>query len=365
MSEDRTPSTTPVRVAIVGCGAVAQLYYAPALRTLEREGLITLSTVHDPDLRAVQLFRNEFRSAFSARSIDELLDREPQLVIVASPPSHHAEHTIAALRAGADVHCEKPLAPTAAEGELMVAAAAGAGRRLSVGLVRRHFPATQVIGRLLAAGTLGDLRSVECFEGGPFEWPIRSADSFRRSAGGVGLLHDIGTHCVDLLVWWLGLPTEVAYEDDAMGGIEANCRIDLRFESLTATVRLSRDWARPNRYVITGTDGWIDWTVNDSNDLHLGLRGAPGRGLAGEHFATALELHRGTSTTGGGGLRCRAATFEEAFTDQLRALTEDQHERRWVAAEAALPTMRILDECLARRRTMSMPWLQPDEGAWA
>ena len=96
---------------MVGCGAVGELYYRPALETLERERLVEVVAVHDPDTPAAGAFAASFPSARCHDRFDGLLASAPELVIVASPPRHHAEQCIAALRAGMDVHCEKPLAP--------------------------------------------------------------------------------------------------------------------------------------------------------------------------------------------------------------------------------------------------------------
>src|SRR4029453_5405760 len=91
------------------------------------------------------------------------------------------------------------------------------------------------------------------------------------------------THCLDLLTWWLGVPTSITYADDALGGVEANCRVDLRFGAVRAAVRLSRDWAQPNRYVLTGRDGWLGWTVNEANRFD--------HGASGTRFAGAVTVH--------------------------------------------------------------------------
>jgi predicted dehydrogenase len=69
---------------------------------------------------------------------------------------------------------------------------------------------------------------VEAFEGGQFDWPVRSTGYFTRAQSGGGVLQDIGTHVLDLLAWWFGEPEALLYEDDAMGGVEANCRIRVR-----------------------------------------------------------------------------------------------------------------------------------------
>ncbi|MBA3801796.1 MAG: Gfo/Idh/MocA family oxidoreductase [Acidimicrobiia bacterium] len=344
----------PVHVALVGCGAVAQLYYRPALETLEREGLLRLTAAHDPDPVALDTFGDSFPSARRLTRFPEVLAISPQLVIIASPPRYHPEQTIAALAAGIDVHCEKPLAPNLAEGERMVAAAVEAGRRLSIGMVRRHFAATRAIGRLISNGNLGPLGSIDCFEGTPFTWPVRSVDFLRPVAGAAGVLQDIGTHCLDLLTWWLGSPSAISYEDDAMGGVEANCRIELMFGDVPATVRLSRDWARPNRYVITGRDGWVAWTVNETNHFDYGISGT---GYAGD-----LTLHEASVGVRRPTLGAVAGEFDEAFANQVRVLVDPASDaRERVPGADALTTLGLIDRCYASRRQMPMPWMVP---AW-
>ena len=344
--------SAPVRVALVGCGAVAQLYYRPALQTLEREGLLRLVATHDPNPAALAAFCAAFPSARVLATFEDVLDQRPELVIIASPPRHHRDQTVAALEAGADVHCEKPLAADLDAGEQMVAAAAATGRRLTVGMLRRHFPATQVIGQLLAAGAIGPLQSVDCFEGGPFAWPIRSLDYFSPASGAAGVLQDIGTHCLDLLTWWLGPPTAVAYADDAMGGVEANCSVSLTFGQVPATVRLSRDWPRPNRYLLTGRDGWLSWTVNETNRFDQGIHGSS--------FAGAVTLHDVPVNRPQQALGAVASEFDQAFAHQLRVLVDPGSDpSTCIAGAEALPTLALIDRCYRAATQLPMPWLRP------
>jgi myo-inositol 2-dehydrogenase / D-chiro-inositol 1-dehydrogenase len=345
-----TSRSVPARVAVSGCGAVTQLYYAPALRTLEREGLVRVVAAHDPDAAARRRFCDAFPAVRAAHHVDGLLGTSPDLVIVASPPQHHAEQAIAVLAAGIDVHCEKPLAPTRADGDRMVAAAEAAGRTLTVGMVRRQLPATIVIRELLASGAIGPLEAVECFEGGPFAWPIRSAGYFRTENGGV--LQDIGTHCLDLLLWWLGPPSTVEYEDDSLGGVEANCRIGLTFGEVPATIRLSRDWPQENRYLITGRDGRLSWTVNDGDRLlHEVTRAGV---VADQHLRPAASPSHSPS-------RGRFGSFHRAFVDQLVAVVAPcDGGPIAVSGAEALATTALVERCAAVRRPMPMPWLLPD-----
>ena len=341
----------PVGVAIVGCGAVAQHYYCGTLKTLMADGSVSVVGAHDPDPSALRRFCDDLPGTRPVATFEGLLALRPQLVIVASPPQYHASQSIEALKMGIDVFCEKPLATCLADGEAMVEAAATAGRRLSVGLVRRQFPATKTIHRLLRSGALGELQSIECFEGGPFTWPVQSARYFAKEAGNAGVLQDIGTHGLDLLVWWLGPPTSVAYEDDSMGGVEANCRVDLRFGDAIATLRLSRDWARPSRYVIKGVDGWIEWELDAPNHYEFGF--------AGSSFGSECLLHEVVLGADGPAFGATDLTFEWAFVEQLRRAISDDADSHPVSGAESLETLAVIDRCYSSRSVMSMPWMLP------
>lgn len=89
-------------------------------------------------------------------SVDELLERaRPRLVLVATGNDDHAQPTLAALAAGADVLCEKPLAFRVDEARSMAAAAAAQGRRLGVDFNHRFSEPYRRARAFVAGGDLG------------------------------------------------------------------------------------------------------------------------------------------------------------------------------------------------------------------
>jgi predicted dehydrogenase len=244
------------------------------------------------------------------------------------------------------------------EGEAMVAAAENAGGLLAVGLVRRFLPATQAIRLILANGMLGNLRSVTCFEGGPFRWPARTPSFFDRSQGGV--LLDIGPHMLDLLVWWLGLPQGIEYEDDAMGGVAANCRFLLRYDfGFRVEGRLSRDWELPNRYYFDCASGWMNWTPTEPGFVQIGFHDAP--------FTLNADLHQNSICFARPVAGHRGINFEQAFVAQIENLV---HVLRGnaslvVPAVEALTSLRVIHQCLEQRRLMKIPWFAEAEETFA
>src|SRR5262245_3995808 len=121
-----------LRVGLSGCGAVTVLYHAPALHILEKEGVLRLSALFDPDAAAMTQIQAVFPTARAVSAFEDLLSEPLDLVIIASPPVRHFEQAAAALRAGSAVFCEKPLATRLVDGEALVALARQTGRMLAV-----------------------------------------------------------------------------------------------------------------------------------------------------------------------------------------------------------------------------------------
>jgi predicted dehydrogenase len=352
----RPDTDRPVNIAVLGCGAVTSIYYAPALLQLERSKVVRVAALFDPDREALLQVGRQFPSARRMRDSKDLADAD--LAIVASPPKHHAEQSIDALRAGVAVLCEKPMASSLPEGEAMVAAAKDAGGLLAIGLVRRFLPATQAIRMILAKRILGDLRSVTCFEGGPFRWPARTPSFFDRSQGGV--LLDIGAHALDLLMWWLGGPQSIEYEDDAIGGVAANCRFLLRYDSgFQVEGHLTRDWELPNRYYFDCASGWMNWTPMEPGFVQIGFHDAP--------FTLNAELHQNSICFARPGAGRRGINFEQAFVAQIENLVQvlRGNASLVVPAVEALTSLGVIRQCLEQRKLMKIPWFAESEEASA
>jgi predicted dehydrogenase len=137
---------------------------------------------------------------------------EPDIVVVATPNHLHHPMTIAALTAGAEVICEKPLGLDAGQAEEMAACVVALERRAATAFTWRFLPACIALRSLLAEGRLGEIYQVDVryhtrgfgAVHGPMRW------QFDRSAAGSGALANLGSHAVDLVHWWLGPVDRVA-----------------------------------------------------------------------------------------------------------------------------------------------------------
>src|ERR1051325_5360334 len=213
----RARSSEPLRVALVGGGAVVQTMYAPAL--LRQRGYAIACVVDADPARAA-----EIEAAFKFRTLsggwealvaDERLCAEVDAAVICLPHALHAPAAIALMERGKHILCEKPIAASARDARAMQRVAEDRGVVLSVALLRRFYRQNIVIRELLAAGRLGPLASFELVEGFDYRWPTKSAFFFDRALAGGGVLMDTGSHALDLVRWWLGAPEAWEYHADA------------------------------------------------------------------------------------------------------------------------------------------------------
>jgi predicted dehydrogenase len=356
MKGDLPVPSLPCTVAVVGCGAVSELFHAPALQQLEAEGVAKVVAVFDPDKNQAAKFCLRFPEAVSYPN-DSFFGKVPlALAIVASPSALHEAHCVRALEAGVAVLCEKPLASDTAAAERMIAAAHRHQRILAVGLLRRFYANVQFTREVIQNQTLGAIKSFTIQEGGPFDWPARSDSFFRRKTAGGGVLLDLGVHVLDLVIHWFGEPDGLTYADDAMGGLEANCRLELSYQKgFKGTVQLSRDWKTSSDYVLEFERGTVRLEAGDAEGVQLRLRDS--KIMVAGHSKGLRDSHAS------GGAEIPAESFQQAFLAQLRNLTlaVESGGQPAVPAEEGIRSLRLIERCYKSRSLMEMPWMTLEE----
>ena len=187
-----------MRFGLIGCGEIGKLR-ALALSAMDSH---TLAAVSDIDEKKAAAFAREF-DADIVTDWRSLLNRDLDAIIVSTPPSMHAEMSIAALRAGKHVLCEKPLARTPGECQAMVDAADQAGCMLATGFNYRFYPSIKKARDLLDSGIIGELDHIRSFTG------YSAADHNHEwlhdvEVMGGGTMWDNGIHLIDLTCYFLG-----------------------------------------------------------------------------------------------------------------------------------------------------------------
>ncbi len=151
--------------------------------------------------------KKEFNIPNCYLSAEEMLKKEKlDIVSIVTPNKFHKSLTIAALKAGCHVLCEKPMAMNAQEAKDMIAAAGKAKKRLMINFSFRFTEQSYAIKREVDSGTLGKI-----YFGRTIWHRRRGLPGFggwfgTKALSGGGPLIDLGVHRMDLALWLMGYP---------------------------------------------------------------------------------------------------------------------------------------------------------------
>jgi predicted dehydrogenase len=139
-----------------------------------------------------------------------LLERDDvDAVVVATPDRLHREMTVAAINAGKHVLCEKPMALTLEDCQMMIDASRNTDRKLMIGQICRFTPGFMRAKQLIDNGEIGDLFFVESEYAHDYSKIPGTFSNWRLDPLRHGFLGG-GCHAVDLVRWIAGNPYEVA-----------------------------------------------------------------------------------------------------------------------------------------------------------
>jgi predicted dehydrogenase len=203
-----------LNVGLVGFGFAGKVFHAPVIRAVQGLRLGAIVQRHGPPDPA-------YADVEFVRSVDELLQRSIDLVVVATPNTSHHPIAKQCLLAGRHVVVDKPFTTTMAEAEDLVDTAARQRRVVSVYQDRRYTGDFATVQQLIGAGAVGRVVSYESH----FDRfrPERKPDAWREhDLQGSGVWFDIGPHLFDQALLLFGIP-------DAIGA-------DIRVERQAAVV---------------------------------------------------------------------------------------------------------------------------------
>ena len=200
-------SDRKLKVAVIGTGGIARAVHLPGWQKCPRAEVVACFDIDRPK---AETFAKDFAVPRVCGSLEELLSiKGLDAVDVCTPNYNHKPSTLAALRAGKHVYCEKPIAMNGREAATMVAAAKKARRKLSIGLQNRFRGETECIKTLADSGKLGRIyyaRSLSIRRRGVPSWGVFG----QKKLQGGGPLIDIGVHSIDLAWHLMGKPRPVS-----------------------------------------------------------------------------------------------------------------------------------------------------------
>ncbi len=197
-----------LRAGLIGAGAIAVRGHIPAYR--EAKG-VKIAAICDVNLERAKSVAEEMEIPAYYADYGEMLAAEKlDLVSVCSPNAFHAAMAIDALRAGANVICEKPMCLTYADAQRMMQTAETAGRSLTIGHHMRYQPATVKAHEMIQEGALGDVYYVKASYLRRSGIPGYGSWFTNKDLAGGGAMMDIGCHMLDLALWLMGHPKPVS-----------------------------------------------------------------------------------------------------------------------------------------------------------
>jgi myo-inositol 2-dehydrogenase / D-chiro-inositol 1-dehydrogenase len=198
------PAAGPIRVAVVGCGELAQTALLPLLR---RSGDFAIVGIADPNPDALAACTTIAKRAHQATDYRELLTSwVADAVVLSLPTALHATAAQEAFDAGLHVYLEKPVASDLSGAEGVRQAWKASGRVGMIGHNYRFNPLYVKLKHMIKSGRIGNPRDARMI----FTTSRALEPSWRdhRSAGG-GALLDLGTHHIDMARYLF--ESEVAY----------------------------------------------------------------------------------------------------------------------------------------------------------
>ena len=194
-----------VRIAIVGCGGIANQKHMPSLKQFpDRAEMVAFCDIiperaekaakeySTPDAKVY----TDYKEMLSDKSVDF------DVVHVCTPNVAHCPITVAAFEAGKHVMCEKPMAHCTADAQKMIDAWKKSGKMFTIGYQNRFRDDTQTLHASCEAGELGEIYFAKAHALRRRAVPTWGVFPNKALQGG-GPLIDIGTHALDITLWMM------------------------------------------------------------------------------------------------------------------------------------------------------------------
>lgn len=261
------------------------------LMAISEQQMADIEAAVDPDSTAVQEIKEEIEGVKHISSFNEMLEKDIDGIVIATPSALHAEQSLAALEKGKAVFCQKPLGRNEKETAQVVNTAREHNLLLGVDFCYRHIRAAQKVKEVVQSGELGNIHAARLTfhnaYGPDKDW------YYDASLAGGGCLMDLGIHLIDLLFWILGeneihQPKGQMYQkgeplSNRNEQVEDYVAVQFSVDR-NASVQLSCSWNLP-----AGKDAIIEAAFFGEKG------GAVFRNLNGSFYDFAAEKYVGTS----------------------------------------------------------------------
>ncbi|PKI06483.1 oxidoreductase [Staphylococcus xylosus] len=271
-----------IKVGVIGCGGIANGKHLPSLAKIQEVSMVAFCDIDKIKAESAATRYGDENATVYEDYIELLQDDSIEVIHVCTPNNTHQEITVAALNASKHVMCEKPMAKTSEEAQLMIDAAVHNNKKLTIGYQNRFRADSQYLRKVTQRGDLGDIYFSKAHAIRRRAVPTWGVFLDEEKQGG-GPLIDIGTHALDLTLWMMDNyepesvmgstfhklgkqadaanawgswdPNKFTVEDSAFGFIKMKNGATIILESSWALNSLDVDEAKCS---LSGTDGGAD-----------------------------------------------------------------------------------------------------------
>ena len=183
-----------MKIALIGTGFVATQKHLPAWRRLRSTAEIV--ALCDTDLRRGEEVAHRFGITKVYEDVETALEQEqPDVVDICTPPRTHAPLAIQAVKAGAHILIEKPMAVTTEECDLIIQAAEETDRKVCVVHSDLFYPSFLKARELVHQGAIGDFQGMRIYLSTPVDYITSNPDHWAHNLPG-GVVGETGPHIV-------------------------------------------------------------------------------------------------------------------------------------------------------------------------
>jgi predicted dehydrogenase len=203
-------ATKKLKVGLIGAGAIADACHLPAWQELEGEGRVELIGVCDLIKDRAERAKEKYGARKAYLDYKKMLSEvQYDIIDVCTQNRPHCLVSVAALKSGAHVLVEKPMAMNTREAQQMIQAANKVKKKLMVAQHMRFEAANEKLKEVVESGALGEIYTSKAVYLRKRGIPGWGKFHIRKESLG-GPLIDIGVHVMDLCVWLMGNPKPVA-----------------------------------------------------------------------------------------------------------------------------------------------------------
>jgi len=343
-------STDKLKVAIVGCGFVAQRRHIPAF--LRMKNFVSLHAVCDLNLGLARKVAKMFGipNAYSDLST-MLLKEQPDIVDVCTPPGTHADVAVEAMKNGSHVLLEKPMALTVSDCDKMIKASRKYGAKLSVVHNQRFYPPFIKAEQLVNDGVIGELTGMRIISLTPREEYLVHERHWIHNLPG-GIIGETGPHVVYMSLAFVKNVRDIKViarkKTNYRWVLYDDYRIELEGENITSSIIVSHT----NNYTLSevelfGTDYTLKVNLESMLLLKYRTQGLKPVDVALSSLSVAGQIIKGVISNAFKVILRKTMLGHDIMIEKfIKSIINDQPVP--VTPEEGRETVRILEEIVKK-----------------